>query len=117
MDTIFAPICPLGGSVVSVRISGKNAFDVLDFFNISKNIYLKKDLFFTKLKHENKILDEVVIKIFREPNSFTGENVVEIDLHASRLILNDLLNLIVKIPNFRFATNGHARSCIAAVQA
>ena len=106
MDTIFAPISPIGGSVVSVRISGKNAFDVLDIFNISKNIYLKKDLFFTKLKHENKILDEVVIKIFREPNSFTGENVVEIDLHASRLILNDLLNLIAKIPNFRFATNG-----------
>ena len=106
MDTIFAPICPLGGSIISVRFSGKNAFDVLDFFGISCEIYNKKDLFFAKLKHNNAILDEVVIKIFREPNSFTGENIVEIDLHASRLILKEFLNLCSKIPSFRFAKNG-----------
>lgn len=106
MDTIFAPICPLGGSVVSVRFSGDKAFDVLKFFGISNEIYNKKDLFFTKLKYNDKILDEVVVKVFRQPNSFTGENVVEIDLHASRLILQEFLDLSSKIDGFRFAKNG-----------
>lgn len=121
MDTIFAPICPLGGSVVSVRFSGKNAFDVLDFFCISKKKYLSENLFFAKLKrnidtkhvidncddnYNSSILDEVVVKIFREPNSFTGENIVEIDLHASRFIVDEFLGLVSKIPNFRFAKNG-----------
>ena len=108
MDTIFAPISNLGGSVVSVRVSGKNAFNILDFFGISKNIYLKKDLFFARLKNEDggDVIDEVVVKIFREPNSFTGENVVEFDLHANRLILNDVLEKMANIPNCRFAKNG-----------
>ena len=108
MDTIFAPISNLGGSVVSVRFSGKNAFDVLDFFCISKDIYTKKDLFFARLKDKTTgtIIDEVVVKIFREPNSFTGENIVEFDLHASRLVLAELLEKVAKIPNFRFAKNG-----------
>ena len=106
MDTIFAQICPLGGSIVSVRISGKSAFDIFDFFKISENLYKKKDIFFTKLIHNNDVLDEVVIKIFRAPNSFTGEDVIEVDLHANNLILSDFLELISTIPNFRFAKNG-----------
>ena len=138
-DTIFAPTCPIGGSVVTVRFSGKDAFDVLDFFKIPNKTYLKKDLFFAKLickkndeckkndncccdndefkknnnkyaknfdKYTYKTLDEVVVKIFREPHSFTGENIVEIDLHASYIILQELLKLVSTIPNFRFAKNG-----------
>lgn len=106
METIFAPICPFGGSIVSVRFSGKDVFKVLDFFEVDKKIYQNKDLFFTQLKYNNKIFDEVVVKIFREPNSFTGENVIEIDLHASIIILQDFLKLVSGINNFRFAKNG-----------
>ncbi len=106
MDTIFAPICPIGGSIVSVRISGKNAFDLFKFFEISVDLNKKKDVFFTKLNYSGRFIDEVLIKFFCAPNSFTGENVVEVDLHASIVILNDFLNLISKIPNFRFAKNG-----------
>ena len=108
MDTIFAPISNLGGSVVSVRFSGKTAFDVLDFFGIAKDIYTKKNLFFARLKDKKsgKIVDEVVVKIFREPNSFTGENIVEFDLHSNRLLLNELLEKVATIPHFRFAKNG-----------
>lgn len=106
MDTIFAPICSLGGSIVSVRFSGSDAYRVFDFFKISKDLYSNKDLFFTKLVYNGNLLDEVVIKIFRKPHSFTGEDVVEIDLHASYIILKDFLKLVISIPNFRFAKNG-----------
>ena len=106
MDTIFAPICNLGGSVVSVRFSGKNALDVLKYFSVNKKITHNNQLFFAKLMHNGKIFDEVVIKTFLEPHSFTGENVVEIDLHANRILLNDFLSIVSKIPHFRFAKNG-----------
>ncbi len=106
MNTIFAPICPLGGSIVSVRFSGKNAFDILDVFAVSREVYSKKDLFFTKLFYNGKQFDEVVVKIFREPHSFTGENVVEIDLHGSNILLREFLKICSSIKNFKFATNG-----------
>ena len=106
MDTIFAPICNLGGSVVSVRFSGKNAFDVLKHFSVKQIITQIHQLFFAKLIHNGKIFDEVVVKTFLEPHSFTGENIVEIDLHANRILLNDFLSIVSEIPNFRFAKNG-----------
>lgn len=106
MDTIFAPICPLGGSIVSVRFSGENAFELLNFFGVNQDKYKDTNLFFTTLKYKNEVIDEVVVKIFKKPHSFTGENVVEVDLHASRIILKRFLELSSKIPNFRFAKNG-----------
>ena len=123
MDTIFAPICPLGGSIVSVRFSGEKAFKVLDLFQVPDRVYKNKDLFFTKIKTPNylykknniipkdnneyeKVLDEVIVKIFRKPNSFTGENVIEIDLHASKIILDKFLDYVSSIEDFRFAKNG-----------
>ena len=106
MDTIFAPICPVGGSVVSVRFSGEKAFNVLDSFSVSCELYDNKDLFFTKLLYEGKLFDEVVVKIFRAPHSFTGENVVEIDLHGSAILLREFLKICSSIVGFRFAKNG-----------
>ena len=106
MDTIFAPICPVGGSVVGVRFSGEQAFNVLDSFSVSRELYENKDLFFTKLFYEGKLFDEVVVKIFRAPHSFTGENVVEIDLHGSGILLHEFLKICSSIVGFRFAKNG-----------
>ena len=93
MDTIFAPISTLGCSIVSVRFSGENAFDILNAFGIDEKIYKNNNMFFSQLKYKERIIDEVVVKVFHAPNSFTGENIVEFDLHANRLILQDLLKI------------------------
>ena len=86
-DTIFAPICPLGGGIVAIRFSGKSAFDILDLFGVKYRAEgINRELMAAKLTYKNDVVDEAVVKIFHEPNSFTGENVVEFDLHASRLI-------------------------------
>lgn len=106
-DTIFAPICPLGGSIVAIRFSGKNAFDILDLFGVKYRAEgINRELVAAKLTYQNEVVDEAVVKIFHEPNSFTGENVVEFDLHASRLILDKVLKIAAELPNFRFAKNG-----------
>ena len=106
-DTIFAPICPLGGSVVAIRFSGKNAFDILNLFGVKyRTEGINRELVAAKLTYKNEVTDEAVVKIFHEPNSFTGENVVEFDLHASRLILDKVLKIAAELPNFRFAKNG-----------
>ena len=106
-DTIFAPICPLGGSIVAIRFSGKSAFDILDLFGVKYRAEgINRELVAAKLTYKNEVVDEAVVKIFHEPNSFTGENVVELDLHASRLILDKVLKIAAELPNFRFAKNG-----------
>ena len=106
-DTIFAPICPLGGSIVAIRFSGKSAFDILDLFGVKYRADgINRELVAAKLTYKNEVVDEAVVKIFHEPNSFTGENVVEFDLHASRLILDKVLKIAAELPNFRFAKNG-----------
>ena len=106
-DTIFAPICPLGGSIVAIRFSGKSAFDILDLFGVKcRTEGINRELVSAKLIYQNEVVDEAVVKIFHEPNSFTGENVVEFDLHASRLILDKVLKIAAELPNFRFAKNG-----------
>ena len=56
MDTIFAPICPLGGSIVSVRFSGENAFELLNFFGVNQDKYKDTNLFFTTLKYKNEAI-------------------------------------------------------------
>ena len=106
MDTIFAPISTLGCSIVSVRFSGENAFDILNAFGIDEKIYKNNNMFFSQLKYKERIIDEVVVKVFHAPNSFTGENIVEFDLHANRLILQDLLKIASDVKGFRFAKNG-----------
>ena len=52
---------------------------------------------------KNEVIDEAVVKIFHEPNSFTGENVVEFDLHASRLILDKVLKIAAELPTSNIA--------------
>ena len=80
-----------------IRISGKNAKDIID------RIYTNKD----KLDHQkiiygnivnpstNKIVDEVLVSYFKAPNSFTGEDVCEINCHGGRKVTLDILNLVI----------------------
>jgi len=51
---------------------------------------------FGEIKDENNIIDEVLVSVFRNPNSYTGENSVEISCHGSLFIQQKILNLLLK---------------------
>lgn len=111
-DTIVALATPSGvGAISVIRISGKNAITIVDAFfkSIKKGKSLKNQKTHTiHLGHiiENGIiLDEVLVSIFKNPNSYTGENVVEISCHGSSFIQQEIIQLFLQ-NGCRMADNG-----------
>ncbi|MFR0367811.1 tRNA uridine-5-carboxymethylaminomethyl(34) synthesis GTPase MnmE [Candidatus Phytoplasma palmae] len=106
-DTIAAISTPLGtGSISIIRISGPEAIEkigkIFKFKNSKKKNNLLKELSHTIhngfiLDDKGEILDDVLISIFRKPNSFTGEDTIEINAHGGILITQLLLERVLSL--------------------
>ena len=100
--TIAAIATPLGeGSVGVIRISGENAIAVADkvfsSFSGKKLCELKGyTAAYGEIKEGDKVLDDAVALLFREPKSYTGEDVVEISIHGGRIMLKNVLRVILQ---------------------
>ncbi len=99
-DTIIAPATiPGTGAISIIRISGPEAFSVVDAtveikggncssfngFTIHYGIIYKSD---------GAFLDEVLVSVFKAPHSYTGEDSVEISCHSSSYIVSEILSLL-----------------------
>lgn len=101
-DTIVAPAT---GNIISalgiVRISGDKAIEIAcNIFSPNNNrklsdILKANKLYYGSIKEDNRIIDEVVLSVFISPNSFTGEDVVEISHHGSPYIQQEIIRLII----------------------
>lgn len=82
MDTIYATATARGKSGVAViRISGPQAFTTLNFLGAVDVIPRRASV--RALSHKGTVLDEALVLAFPGPGSFTGEDVVELQLHGS----------------------------------
>lgn len=108
-DTIIAPITAPGiGAVSVIRISGPEAITVADrFFHGKKPVEQKSHTvhFGTIRDEQDNIIDEVLLTIFRNPKSYTGEDTVEISCHGSPYIQQQLIELFLR-NGVRLATAG-----------
>jgi tRNA modification GTPase len=98
-DTIVALATPQGiGAIGVIRISGCKAFDILDELFTSKKVSAQPShsILVGLLKDGAEILDEVVLSIFKNPKSYTGEDVVEISCHGSPFIQEKIITTLVK---------------------
>ena len=111
-DTIIALATPSGAGAISViRLSGDNSIEIVA--NHFKSKFGTKNL--TKVKSHtinygsiydgSRLIDEVLVSIFKNPHSYTGENVVEINCHGSLYIQQEIMQLFLK-NGCRTATNG-----------
>lgn len=95
-ETIAAISTPLGtGGVGVIRISGDKSFD------IAKKITNKDNFPVGKICHGwvvdgNTKVDEVVILPFKNPNSYTGEDVIEIQCHGGVNVVRNILDIVLK---------------------
>ena len=95
-DTIAAIATPLGtGGVGVIRISGGKAFEI-----ISK-IFSKQTLESGRIAHGwiadgDKKVDEVLVLPFKNPHSYTGEDVIEIHCHGGVNVVKNILSLVLK---------------------
>ena len=106
-DTICAISTPPGqGGIAVVRISGEDAFAVCNkIFKPAKISAADNGILFGRIFRNDEILDEVLVSTFREPHSYTGENVVEISCHGSLYIQQEILKLLLA-NGCRMATAG-----------
>ena len=98
-DTIVALATPSGvGAIGVIRISGNKAIDIINELFPSKDITLQSShtLHVGFLKEEDILLDEVVISVYKNPTSYTGEDVLEISCHGSAFVQEKVFQSIIK---------------------
>ena len=97
-DTIVAIATAPGlGAIAMIRISGKDTFKIVDNIFPSKNLSAQKShtLHFGVLKDNDEILDEVVVSLYKNPHSYTGEDVIEISCHGSPYIQQKIIEALI----------------------
>lgn len=108
MTTIFAPISSVTNcGVILIRISGPKTILALEQLGIKKELQPQKAFLSKIFNPQNKEqIDEALITYFKSPNSFTGQDVAEISIHASPFILQEICQILSKIKNVRMAEAG-----------
>ena len=85
------------GALSVIRLSGKKAVNICNQFFPSKDLDKQKShtIHFGTFRNQNRIIDEVVISKFSTPNSYTGEDVIEISCHGSTFIKHQILQSLI----------------------
>ena len=104
MDTIAAiSTAPGIGGIGIIRLSGKNSFDILSKIFVAKNEEKIENIKGYSMKYgkivdpkEGQTIDEVLVSYFKEPNSYTAENVCEINSHGGIVIVKKILELCLE---------------------
>lgn len=105
-DTIFALSSGHGKSGVAViRISGESLRDVFAMF-VGRDEPRARHAYFTNLQDENgELIDQCLVIYFSTPNSFTGEDVIEIHSHGASAVINKIFEYLSGL-GMRMATPG-----------
>jgi tRNA modification GTPase len=109
-DTIVALATPAGvGAISVIRISGPSSISSVDSIFKGKkklNGVDSHSIHYGTIGYDQEIIDDVLISVFKKPNSYTGEDSVEISTHGSPLITQKIIELLIKIDRVRIAEPG-----------
>ncbi|MBB6610083.1 tRNA uridine-5-carboxymethylaminomethyl(34) synthesis GTPase MnmE [Pontibacter sp. Tf4] len=98
-DTIVAVATAAGaGAIAVIRLSGPEAVTITQRVFKGKNLEEQPShtIHFGTIRDEGKIVDEVLVSLFKAPHSYTKENVVEISCHGSDYIVQQIVKLLLK---------------------
>ena len=110
-ETIVALATPAGaGAIAIIRLSGKDAIKIASL--VFKSVSGKKladqkthTVHLGNILDGERIIDEVLATVFKNPHSYTGENVVEFSCHGSSYIQQEIIQLLLR-KGCRMATAG-----------
>ncbi len=94
---IVAPATALGGAIAVIRTSGEGSVALCDrIFKGRKPLSEAKShtIHYGTICDGERVVDDVVVAIFRAPHSYTGEESVEISIHGSRYIASEVIRLL-----------------------
>jgi len=101
-ETICAPATAAGGAIAVIRVSGPESLRICEkiFSPASGRIRLTNQKGYTivygEIKDNEEVIDDVLVSVFREPHSYTGEDSVEISCHGSPYIVKKILELLIR---------------------
>ena len=101
-DNIIALATPSGaGAIAVIRISGNDAISICEphFKSVSGKKLLNQPTHTIHLGHVvdgDRVLDEALVSVFKNPQSYTGENIVEISCHGSHYIQQEIIQLFLR---------------------
>lgn len=101
-DTIVALATPSGaGAIAIIRVSGKEAIALVNgiFQSIKKKDLTKQKTHTLHLGHivdGERVLDQVLVSVFKNPHSYTGEDTIEISCHGSTFIQQQIIQLCLR---------------------
>lgn len=100
MSTIAAISTPIGqGGIGIIRISGKNSIEIINKIFKSKRKQEEFKSYTMRYGHVyegEELIDEVIVSYFKGPNSYTGEDVCEINCHGGNLVVRRILDVVLK---------------------
>lgn len=98
-DTICAISTPLApGAISIIRMSGSDAINIANKVFIGKNLEKVDDhtINYGHIYDGDELIDEVMVSVMREPNTYTREDVIEINAHGSIASAKRILSLLLK---------------------
>lgn len=94
-DTIAAISSPRGtGAIAIIRIDGEKSHEIAKKITGLENVEFKR-VYHRFIKYENEILDDANIVFYKSPNSYTGNDLVEIYCHGGILVTHKILDVIL----------------------
>ena len=111
METIVAlASAPMKSALAVIRLSGDTCFSVVSkVFSKDLTKVIKRDIHVGYIEEHGQKIDQVVLLTYVAPNSFTGENSVEIICHGSMLIADQIIRSLIA-HGARMAVNGEFSS-------
>ncbi|GGG85232.1 tRNA modification GTPase MnmE [Parapedobacter pyrenivorans] len=98
-DAIVALATATGnGAIAVIRVSGTDAIAIVNKVFNGKDLSHQQShtIHFGTIRDGDDVLDEVLVSVFVGPNSYTGENVVELSTHNSRYIIERVIHLLIR---------------------
>ena len=107
-DTIVAQSTAYGESAIAIiRLTGKDAIKIANkvFPNKDLNKVKSHTIHFGDIIHKDEVIDEVLVSVFKAPNSYTKENLIEISCHGSSYIIKKIITITINL-GARIANKG-----------
>ena len=96
-DTIAAIGTALSNSGISIiRISGKDSLNIIRKIFVSNSKIMPNNIIYGKIVENGKVVDTVLVSYFKNPKSYTGEDVCEINCHGGVQITREILQLVLE---------------------
>ncbi len=95
-DTAICAIAsPIGSSALGIiRVSGNDLTSLIN--RVFSRSFEDRKATLANINDENEILDQSIIIYYKSPRSYTGEDLIEIICHGNHIVMNSILNLLIK---------------------